>query len=294
MNNDYTLEMRDIKRILGERNSHSHKGDFGYVGLVGGSPEYSGAVKLAGLSCCALRSGAGVVKLMVPRSIMHSVMPYVLESTIYPLPDKEGYIAYDEGELNSAFSSLKAVAFGMGVGQKGDNLEYLKLLLSLPIKLIIDADGLNTLAKNLDILENRKAELILTPHVGEFQRLTGISKEEILSSPLTYAMDFASRYKLTLLLKNDVSIITDGRRVALNTRGTVGMATAGSGDVLSGILLGLSGYLNSTFDIACAGAFINGLAGEMAVLEDDNNPFSMLAGDTANKVKKAISLIINS
>ena len=292
MTNELTLEMRSIKRILGERNPNSHKGDFGYVGLVGGSPEYSGAVKLASLSCCSLCSGAGVTRLMVPRSIMHSVMPFVLESTLYGLPDKEGYLAYDEREIDVAFKGLKGIAFGMGVGQKGDNLEYLRKLLSLPIKLIIDADGLNTLAKHLYLLENKRAEVILTPHIGEFERLSGRSKEEILSNPIAIAKRFALRNKVTLILKNATSIITDGERVAINDRGTSGMATAGSGDVLSGILCGLSGYLNSTFDIACAGAFINGIAGEIAVDEDDNNPFSMLASDTARAVKKAITTIL--
>lgn len=294
MSNDYTLKMRHVKRILGERNPQSHKGDFGYVGLVGGSPEYSGAVKLASLSCCSLRSGAGVVKLMVPRSIMNAVMPFVLESTLYGLPDKEGYLAYDVREVETAFNGIKAVAFGMGIGQKGDNVAYLKHLLSLPIKLVIDADGLNSLAHHLDLLTDKVAEVILTPHIGEFRRLARKSKDEILSCPLLFAKEFASKYGVTLLLKNDKSIITDGERLAINTRGTSGMATAGSGDVLSGILLGLSGYLDSTFDIACAGAFVNGLAGEIAVEEDDNNPFSMLASDTAKAVKKAITTILKS
>lgn len=284
--------MRDIKRILGERNPNSHKGDFGYVGLVGGSPEYSGAVKLASLSCCTLRSGAGVVKLMVPRSLMGAVMPYVLESTLLGLPEKEGYIAYLEEEISVAFSGLKGIAFGMGIGQNGDNLLYLKKLLSLPIKLIIDADGLNTLASNLDVLENKTAEVILTPHIGEFSRLTEKSKEDILQNPVFIAKEFAKRYDLTLLLKNSTSIITDGREVFLNETGNAGMATAGSGDVLSGVLLGLSGYLNSTLEIACAGAFINGLAGDIALGEGENNPFSLLASDTALAVKKAISKIL--
>lgn len=294
MTNENTLKMRQIKRILGERNPHSHKGDFGYVGLVGGSPEYSGAVKLAGLSCCALRSGAGVVKLMVPRTILHSVMPYVLEATLLGLKEREGYLAYDEQELSSAFKGLKAVAFGMGVGQRGDNLEYLKFLLNLPIKLIIDADGLNTLAKHLNLLENKVANVILTPHVAEFERLSGIKKEDVLKDPVPIAKAFAKRNGVTLILKNSTSVITDGNYVSINDRGTVGMATAGSGDVLSGILCGLSGYLESTFDIACAGAFINGLAGEIALEESENNVFSMLAGDTAMAVKRAISTILKS
>lgn len=286
--------MRDIKRILGERNANSHKGNFGYVGLVGGSPEYSGAVKLASLSCCAMRAGAGVVRLMVPSSISHAVMPYILEATLFALPDKNGYIAYEEESVSNALKGLKAVGFGMGIGQKGDNRLYLKKLLSLPIKLIIDADGLNSLKDFLELLEEKRADVILTPHIGEFSRLTGLECSEILSDPVRYAKEFAKRYNITLLLKNDKSIITDGNTVFLNERGTVGMATAGSGDVLSGILTALSGYLDNALDVAVAGAYINGLAGETAVKKEGNNPFSMIASDTANAVKEAITEILKS
>lgn len=286
--------MRCIKRILGERQPNSHKGTYGYVGLVGGSPEYSGAAKLAGLSCAAMRSGAGVVRLMVPKSIMHAVMPYVVESTLCALPDRQGYIAYDERELRTAFKGLKAIGFGMGVGQKGDNLEYLKLLLSLPIKLILDADALNTLSKHLYLLDDKVADLLLTPHVGEFERLSGISKNDILSNPIEHAVAFAKRYKLTLVLINHESVITDGERVFVNKRGTVGMATAGSGDVLSGILTALAGYVDDMLEVAIAGTYINGLAGEIALETDGNNSFSMVASDTAFAVKKAVTTILNA
>ena len=155
--------------------------------------------------------------------------------------------------------------------------------------MIIDADGLNTLAKNLDILENRKAELIFTPHVGEFQRLTGISKEEILSSPLTYAMDFASRYKLTLLLNNDVSIITDGETVYINITGTSGMAKAGSGDVLSGIIVGLMARGLSPLDAGKVGAYLFGKAGENA--SKKHTDYSMTASDIINEFSGVIKEI---
>ena len=294
MQNVKTLGMHDVKCILGERKENSHKGDFGYVGLVGGSPEYSGAIKLASLSCCSLRSGVGVSKIMVPRSLVGAVIPFALESTVYGLPEENGYVKYEEGAFLEAFSGLKAVAFGMGLGQKGDNRLYLEKLLALPIKLIIDADGLNTLAKHKELLLNKVASVILTPHVGEFSRLSGLSKEEIISSREDVAKAFAKEYGVTMILKDAVSIITDGESIFRNTRGTVGMATAGSGDVLSGILVGLSGYLNSTLDIACAGAFINGLAGEITIMEQEGNPFSMLSGDTALRVGKAISTILQS
>ncbi len=286
--------MRDIKRILGERQPDSHKGTYGYVGLVGGSPEYSGAAKLASLSCASMRSGAGIVRLMVPATIMHAVMPYVVESTLYALPDKDGYICYDECSLTEAFKGLKAIGFGMGIGQKGDNLQYLKTLIGLPIKLILDADALNTLSKHLYLLENKKADVLLTPHVGEFSRLSGIPIDEILLNPVEHAVTFAKRYGVTLLLKNHESVVTDGERSYLNKRGTVGMATAGSGDVLMGILTALAGYVENTLDVAITGAYVNGLAGEIAEADGDNNPFSMIASDTSQAIKKAISTIINA
>lgn len=287
-------DMRFIKRILGERKENSHKGTFGYVGLVGGSPEYSGAAKLASLSCATMRAGAGVCRLMVPKSIMNSVMPFVLESTLLGLPDREGYIAYDSDKLCDSFKGLKAIAFGMGIGQKGDNFEYLKYLLSLPIKLILDADALNTLSSHLYLLDNKQADVILTPHIGEFSRLSGLEVSKILSSPIEHATAFAKCHKVTLILKDHQSIITNGDTVYLNKTGTVGMATAGSGDVLSGILTAIAGYVESSIDVAVAGAFINGIAGEIALKENDNNVISMIASDTIGAIKKAITTILNS
>ena len=286
-------EMRDVKRILGERERSSHKGNFGYVGLVGGCARYSGAVKLASLSLCAMRSGAGVARVMVPKSIVGAVSALTVVQTVFPLPDKEGYIKYNKDAYREAIGGLKAVAFGMGLGLGGDNLDYLKALLQEPITLIIDADGLNTLAQNLELLSDKKASVLITPHVKEFARLSGLTVDEVLANPIANAVDFANRYGVVVLLKGADTVITDGNKVYVNVRGTVGMATAGSGDVLSGILVGLAGYIDNLLEIGIAGAYVNGLAGEIALANNNNNAISMIATDTAEAVKEAISTILN-
>ncbi|MBO7156486.1 MAG: NAD(P)H-hydrate dehydratase, partial [Clostridia bacterium] len=185
-----------------------------------------------------------------------------------------------------------AVAFGMGLGLGGDNLDYLKALLQEPITLIIDADGLNTLAQNVELLRDKKARVLITPHVKEFARLSGLTIDEILANPIAHALDFANRYGVVVLLKGADTVITDGIKTYLNARGTVGMATAGSGDVLSGILVGLAGYIDNPLEIGMAGAYVNGLAGEIALANNNNNVISMIATDTAQAIKEAISTIL--
>ena len=170
------LDKEDVKKIIKPRENYSHKGTYGYVSLIGGSIEYSGAIKLANIASSAVRGGAGVVRLCVPNSIVCGVMPYVLESTLFPLCDQNGSITYNNYELTVIIGSSKVIAVGMGMGQKGDNEKILSHLIEkYKGVLIIDADGINTLA-NMDInLKNTKSKIVLTPHLKEFERLSSLA-----------------------------------------------------------------------------------------------------------------------
>lgn len=287
------LEKNDIKAILKKRDNYSHKGNYGYVSLIGGSYEYSGAIKLANIATSAVRSGAGVVRLCVPKKIAESVLPYILESTLYPLSDKNGSIAFNEGELDTLINSSKVIAIGMGLGQKGENKKIIDYLLkSYNGILIIDADGINTLA-TMDnaILKEARCKVVLTPHLKEFERLSKISIAEINNNPIKYAQEYAKSNNITLLLKGTATIITNGEKTYLTNTGCAGMATGGSGDVLSGILAGICASNDaSLIENIATGAYINGYAGEIA--RDKSSDISMSAYDTAICVKEAITRII--
>lgn len=285
------LKKDEIKCIFPKRDENSHKGNFGYVGIMGGSIEYSGAVKLANLSCASLTSGAGVVRLIVPEEIAISVMPYLLEQTLFTVQSKGGHMIFDKEEIDKSIKKLKALAIGMGWGESIENEKILSYILETKdIPVIIDADGLNTLAKmDKSILNKSKCKVILTPHLKEFERISGYDFEKIKNKPQELAIKFANKYNVILLLKGHTTIVTNGKTTYLVKRGCSGMATAGSGDVLSGILVGLLGYNDPNVLSIAAGAYLAGLAGEIA--EKELNDISMKASDTISKIPEAINEI---
>ena len=285
------LEKEDIKCLFPKRDENSHKGNFGYVGIMGGCIEYSGAVKLANLSSSSLVSGAGVVRLIIPKEIEVSVMPYLLEQTLFPIESKNGHMLFDENIIDKALEKLKALTIGMGWGESIDNEKILKYILEIKdIPIVIDADGLNTLAKmDKSILNKTKCKVILTPHLKEFSRISGYSLEEIENNKEKLATDFAKKYNVILLLKGHKTIVTNGEETYLVNRGCPGMATAGSGDVLSGILVGILGYNEPNVLTIAGGAYLAGLAGEIA--QKNLNDISMRASDTISKIPEAINEI---
>ena len=292
----YLVESTDIAPFFTGRPHNCNKGDFGYVNLIGGSTEYSGAAKLANLSMSALRAGAGVAKLAMPRSLSAAVLPYLLESTFFPLDEENGRYKYDRETTERLLSHTAATAVGMGMGRSA---ELEKLLLHLLTeyggRLIIDADGLNVLSwMDKALLKNAACRVILTPHPKEFERLSGIPMEKVFENPIEAAKAFATETNTVLLLKGATTVITDGNEVYLSDRGTPGMATAGSGDVLSGVLAGIMGYApEDKLTLAtAAGAYVTGLAGELACR---NIPaVSMVSGDTVRYLPNAVKTVIEA
>ncbi len=285
----YLVEEEDFGTLLAPRPHDSHKGSYGYVALLGGCRDYAGAVKLANLSCSALRAGCGVARLIVPESVAPSVAPYLLESTLSTLPDQKGHMIFDRAALDAALGGQRALAIGMGWGRSSENeLILTHVLECFGGSIVIDADGLNTLAE-LDpaLLKSCAGRVILTPHPKEMERLSGIPIREILEDPIAIATDYAKSHGVCVLLKGSTTVVTDGNETYLVNRGCAGMATAGSGDVLSGILVGLLGHLPPSPLTAACGAYLAGLAGELA--ERDLNPISMLASDTVGHIGQAVS-----
>lgn len=290
--NIYNLEKIDIKEIFNERSPESNKGDFGYVGILGGCTNYSGAIKLSNMSATALRSGCGVIRVIIPKGIENFVAPYLLEQTIYTIDSNEnGEMIFNEKEIRESLNKLKALAIGMGWGNGNDNEKIIKYIIeNYDIPLVIDADGINSLSKmDLNILKNAKGKIILTPHLKEFERLSKINIEEIKQNSIKYAKEFAKKYNLIVLLKGHITIVTDGKNTYLVEKGCPGMATAGSGDVLSGILVGLLGYNKPDILTVAAGAYLAGLAGELA--QEKYTDISMKSSDTIEYIPEAIKQI---
>lgn len=270
------------KQMLADRPTYSHKGDFGYIALVGGSLEYSGAIRLASMANSAMRSGAGVTTVAAPRKICDLIIPQILESTIYPLSDKNGELVFVESEFDRLISRYDCIAIGMGIGNTEETGKAVRYLIEkYEGILIIDADGLNAIASMEDrihLFRSSKAEIILTPHPGEFKRLQ-ISDEN--------AEDFAKVSETILLLKGHTTTVTNGMKTYQVTCGCAGMATAGSGDVLSGILAAVCAYnKKELLEAVVTGVYINGIAGEIAQAKSCD--ITMISSDTANAVKEAI------
>lgn len=283
------MEDNDFADFFQPRPHDCHKGSFGTVTLLGGSLPYSGAPKLSALAAAALRSGCGISRLAVPASIVNGVLPYLLETTLCPMPCYNGFLSYDEDALKRAFLGASSGAVGMGMGQTPENEEILSWMLqNLSIPLVIDADGLNTIAQmDLNLLHQTDCDVILTPHPKEFSRLSGYSVSEILNDPISHARQFAKEFGCILLLKGTSTVITDGNDTIVVARGCGGMATAGSGDVLSGVIASLLAWSHEDllYSVAAA-AHLCGLAGEIA--EQRIGSIAMIASDTVAAIPEAI------
>ena len=238
---------------------------------------------------------AGVVRLIVPKSIEVSIAPYLLEQTMYPISnDEDNKMIFNKEEIDKSLEKIKALAIGMGWGSGKDNEKILAYILEEKnIPCIIDADGLNTLANmDLNILKKAKNRIILTPHLKEFERISKNPIEKIKENPIELAIEFAKKYNVILLLKGSTTIVTDGDETYLVKRGCSGMATAGSGDVLSGILVGILGYNEPSNKIVAAGVYLAGVSGELA--QQKYTDISMKASDTIEMIPKVIKMIRNN
>jgi len=244
----------------------AHKGDFGKVCIIAGSIGMSGAAALAGRA--ALRAGAGLVRVATPKSVLPIVASIEPSFTTIALPeDSVGRISAKAiNTILDAVSENDAIAFGPGIGISGGLRLVLDTLLEEKgLRLIIDADGLNNLTALKGWPAKLKAELILTPHPGEMKRLwAGVFREPPPAQREQQAVQLAQHTKTVVALKGAGTVVTDGQRVYTNKTGNPGMATAGSGDVLTGAITALMGQGLSNLDATVLGVYIHGLAGDIA------------------------------
>jgi hydroxyethylthiazole kinase-like uncharacterized protein yjeF len=281
-----------VRGWLPPRPTDAHKGTFGKTLVIAGSVRYTGAAYLA--SAAATRAGAGLVTLALPATIHAAVASRLAEATYLPLPHERGFIAADaERIVAEQLSSYDALLLGPGLGQEQGTHAFIEVLLkgseNLP-PLTIDADGLNALAKIEDWAKRLSPDSILTPHPGEMARLLGSSIKQVQADRVTIARDQAAAWGQVVVLKGAHTIVAgpDGR-VAIEPFANPGLATAGTGDILAGTIVALRAQGLDAFKAAVAGAYLHGLAGELARRE--KGTAGMVAGDVLARLPQALQHI---
>ena len=290
------MKIEDIAKIIPDRIRDSHKGTYGKVALLGGAVEYSGAIKLSAMALAALKSGAGLSTVAIPRYLVPIVSANILEVMIYPIDSTDDEIIFNKENIEGLLDKVDVLTCGMGLGKSNGAYEIIYYIIrNFNGKLVLDADALNILSENVNILNESKCKIILTPHMMEFKRLYDASfggdffVDSSLDDRIKAAKEFAEKNNIILLLKGPTTIVVSQNRMQFVDRGTPGMATAGSGDVLSGIITGFLGYIDDEFDASVAAAYVNGAAGELAAR--DVGEISMTSGDTIKHISEAIKTI---
>jgi NAD(P)H-hydrate epimerase len=276
----------DVPR-LPPRAADAHKGTFGQVLVVAGSVGMSGAAVLAGTA--ALRGGAGLVRVATPAPVGPLVAAgHPCLMTAWLPADRLGRLDWSAlAELLALAEQATAVVVGPGLGQSAALRAMVPTLLRQVARpVVLDADGLNALGADTQPLADRPAPTLLTPHPGEFARLTGLDTEAVQGDRPGQALEFARRHGSVLVLKGAGTVVTDGRRLYTNTTGNPGMATGGTGDVLAGLLGALLAQGVEPFDAAVMGAFLHGRAGDLA--RDRLGETSLLATDLLDELPAAL------
>jgi len=277
----HLIENDDVSGLMPPRQKFAHKGTFGHALLIAGSYGKMGAAVLASHAC--LRSGTGLLTTHIPRlgySILQTAIPEAMTSI-----DQHDSMFTEFPDL----SSFSAVGIGPGLNKKQNSKKaFGELLENISVPLIIDADGLNLLSENKEWYDKLPENTILTPHPGEFQRLAGDSENSY--KRLQTQLAFSKKYKVILVLKGAFTCITTpAGKIYFNSTGNPGMATAGSGDVLTGIILGFLAQHIPAEDAAILGVYVHGLAGDLAA--EQNSETALIAGDIVQCLGKAFMKI---
>lgn len=271
-----SFEDCDVAKLFPPKNRNSNKGTFGSACLVAGSKKYPGAAALC--IAGALRSGCGYVKSCVPEQLKYPLAANFPQAVYLESPDFE--------------STAMAVGCGLGCGIETYELVS-NILKNYRGKLILDADGLNALARyGVDVLKDAACRVIVTPHIKEFSRISGLSAEEVLSDPVGHACQFSQKYHVDVLLKSTMSVITDGKNVIINTKGCPALAKGGSGDMLAGLLCGTAARGLDLLKSAVCSTYLLGRAAEIASL--CYTEYCVTALDIANKLPQALKEILLS
>ena len=277
--------------VLPVRGDDSHKGDFGRVLAVGGSVGMAGAIALTAQA--AMRTGSGLVRVITPSEVRATVGAFSPCLMVVPAESVNGCFASTAQTMidqHAEWSNVVALGPGMGRSEPGQALVR-QLYEERVQPMVVDADGLNNLADAKLDWSAHRGPRILTPHAGEFQRLVGETFRD-RSRLEARAVQFAEDHQLTLILKGSRSLVTDGRQKSHNKSGNSGMATAGTGDVLTGIVASLLGQGLSCLDAADTGCYLHGLAGDIAAKQ--LGKASMIATDLLDALPQSLQTLENA
>lgn len=271
------------------RKADSHKGDYGHILILAGSSRFSGAALLCAEA--ALRAGAGLITLGIPKSINPAVIKNKPKEVMsLPLPEtKEGALSLRAFSKIGAFlKKADVLIIGPGLGtDKTTSALVRKIIKKINLPAVIDADALNALNNHLEVLKNHKGQLILTPHQMEMSRLFRVKPGLIKKNRKLIAKKYAKYYNSTIILKGHNTFVTDGSgKCYINKTGNPGMATAGSGDVLSGIAGAFLAQGLSVFSAAKYATYIHGLAGDITAR--DKTQMGLIASDIIDRIPDAI------
>lgn len=293
VNIEFFKEISNISKeyfeLLTKRDLDGHKGIFGKVGIIGGSVGMCGSVDLNAKA--SLRMGSGLVYNICPKTISEILQIKAVENIILPVEDFENgfFVKGSIEEILNRIDGLDALAIGCGMGKREDNISIIgEILNKFEKPIIFDGDGIFYLKYFKDILKDRE-NIILTPHIKEFSDFSDIDLDEILSDKISILNKYFSGFKSTFLIKGKNTIIYSKGKYVMNTTGNNGMATAGSGDVLTGIILSLLGQGLNSFDAGKLGAYLHGLSGDLAV--EELTEYSLIASDLIRFLPNAIKLL---
>ncbi len=274
--------------LLPPRAPDIHKGDAGRVFVLAGSVGLSGAAALCTMG--ALRIGAGLVTLGIPKSLHDPMVKKLTEAMLKVLPETKAGSLSLQGfpEIVSAMEKMDAVAIGPGLSQHPQTKALVRQLLPKVTKpLVLDADGLNALAEDVNVLKKLLLPIILTPHPGEMGRLIRQSSEDVQRDRERTAKEFAKKYHVIVVLKGHQTVVASfDSSVYVNETGNPGMASGGSGDVLTGVIAGLLAQKLALFDAARLGVYLHGLAGDLAARECGE--IGLIASDLVDRMPLVI------
>lgn len=279
--------LSEMKKLLPERKADSNKGDFGKLLILGGSCGMTGAVCLS--ADAALRSGTGLVTVGVPETQRPIVATKLTEAMTVGFSDNNGlFSGEDAGKIAEYADKFTCLALGMGMGKAYGVRKLVNCILNeCNVPIIIDADGINAVSKNIDILKNIKAGAVITPHPGEMSRLINKPVSFIQDNRTEVCSEFAQRNNIVTVLKGNRTVIAapDGRCI-VNMTGNSGLATGGTGDVLTGIIAAFTCQGLELFDAAVLSVYLHGRAGDLAA--EEKSVFGLIASDVIDYLPCAI------
>jgi len=285
------ITIEDCIRGFPKRSADAHKGDFGHVLVIAGSAGYTGAAYLT--SQAAALSGSGLVTLAVGKSLYPIMAMKLNEVMVKPFFETYDYSLSLLAEKEIVFFSEKinAAAIGPGISHNKETQHLVRNLIGkIDRPIVLDADGINSCVGHLAAIKSAKARLILTPHAGEMARLVGKDAAEVEANRKDVALGFANEYNTVLVLKGRNTIVAGpGGELYVNETGNVGMATGGTGDVLTGMIASFTGQGVEPFNAAVLGVYFHGLAGDIAVKE--KGTLSLMATDLLHALPYALKIL---